>query len=201
MQNGDFVHIDLRPVLPDGMYNLIPKISIWANFLRPYHRRCWYFYGHFVYFTAKWYILWPFGTFYGHLVHFMVSWYILWSFGTFYGHLVHFMVIWYILWSFGTFYGHLVHFMVIWYILWSFGIFFTVLVCCTVKNLADLTHFFAFQESSSGNAVFCSAQSFVHCLSSSVQGPIQQNFTSWQRQYLLSPNTGTNLPWSQSYNF
>jgi hypothetical protein len=30
-----------------------------------------FFYSHFVYFTAKWYILWPFGT------------YILWSFGIF----------------------------------------------------------------------------------------------------------------------
>jgi hypothetical protein len=28
------------------------------------------FYGHFVYFTAKLYILWPFGTFCGHLVYF-----------------------------------------------------------------------------------------------------------------------------------
>jgi hypothetical protein len=25
----------------------------------------------FFYFTAKWYILWPFGIFYGHLVHFV----------------------------------------------------------------------------------------------------------------------------------
>jgi hypothetical protein len=30
------------------------------------------FYGHFVYFTAKWYILLPFGAFCGHLVHFPV---------------------------------------------------------------------------------------------------------------------------------
>jgi hypothetical protein len=28
------------------------------------------FYGHFVYFTAKWYILWPFGTLCDHLVYF-----------------------------------------------------------------------------------------------------------------------------------
>jgi hypothetical protein len=28
------------------------------------------FYGHFVYFTVKWYILWPFGTIYGHSVYF-----------------------------------------------------------------------------------------------------------------------------------
>jgi hypothetical protein len=27
-------------------------------------------YVHFVYFAAKWYILWPFGTFCGHLVYF-----------------------------------------------------------------------------------------------------------------------------------
>jgi hypothetical protein len=84
-----------------------------------------FFYGQFVYFTAKWYILWPFGTFCGHLVHFEVIWYILWSFGTFCGHLVHFVVIWYILWSFGTFCGHLVYF-------------FPVLVFCTEKNLATL---------------------------------------------------------------
>jgi hypothetical protein len=28
------------------------------------------FYGHLAYFTAIWYILWPFGIFYGHLVYF-----------------------------------------------------------------------------------------------------------------------------------
>jgi hypothetical protein len=29
-----------------------------------------YFYGHLVYFTAKWYTLWPNGAFCGHLVYF-----------------------------------------------------------------------------------------------------------------------------------
>jgi hypothetical protein len=28
------------------------------------------FYGHLVYFTANWYMLWPFGIFVGHLVTF-----------------------------------------------------------------------------------------------------------------------------------
>jgi hypothetical protein len=28
------------------------------------------FYGHFVYFTAKWYIIWPFGAFCGYSVYF-----------------------------------------------------------------------------------------------------------------------------------
>jgi hypothetical protein len=78
--------------------------------------------------------------YYGHLVYFTTIWYILWSFGIFYGHLVYFMVIWYILWSFGIFYGHLVYCMVIWYILWSFGHIFPVLVCCITKNLASLVH-------------------------------------------------------------
>jgi hypothetical protein len=27
-------------------------------------------YGHLVYFTAIWYILWPLGTFHGYLIHF-----------------------------------------------------------------------------------------------------------------------------------
>jgi hypothetical protein len=35
------------------------------------------FNGHYVYFTVKWYILWPFGTFCGHLVHFVAIWHIL----------------------------------------------------------------------------------------------------------------------------
>jgi hypothetical protein len=29
-----------------------------------------YFYGHLVYFSAKWYVLWPFDTLCGHLVYF-----------------------------------------------------------------------------------------------------------------------------------
>jgi hypothetical protein len=41
-------------------------------------------YGHFVYFTAIWYILRPFGIFYGHLVYFTVIWYIFSRFGMLY---------------------------------------------------------------------------------------------------------------------
>jgi hypothetical protein len=40
-----------------------PKILIWVNLGRPCSGRFWYFYVRFVYFTAKWYILWSFGTF------------------------------------------------------------------------------------------------------------------------------------------
>jgi hypothetical protein len=39
------------------------------------------FYGHLVYFTAIWYILWAFGIFCGHLVNFRVIWYNFSSFG------------------------------------------------------------------------------------------------------------------------
>jgi hypothetical protein len=35
------------------------------------------FYGHLVYFTTLWYILWPFGIFYGHLVYISPLWYVL----------------------------------------------------------------------------------------------------------------------------
>jgi hypothetical protein len=35
---------------------------------------------HSVYFTAIWYILWPFGIFCGNLVYFVAIWYILWPF-------------------------------------------------------------------------------------------------------------------------
>jgi hypothetical protein len=55
------------------------------------------FYGHFVYFTAIWYILRPFGVLYGHLVYFMDIWYILRTFGIFYGHLVKKFPFWYVL--------------------------------------------------------------------------------------------------------
>jgi hypothetical protein len=34
------------------------------------------FYGHLVYFTAIWYILWPFGIFVGSLVYFLLLWYV-----------------------------------------------------------------------------------------------------------------------------
>jgi ABC-type spermidine/putrescine transport system permease subunit II len=33
--------------------------------------------GHFVYFTANWYILWTFGTLCGHLVYFYPFWYVV----------------------------------------------------------------------------------------------------------------------------
>jgi hypothetical protein len=45
-----------------------PKIQIWVKFGRPCNGRCWYFYGHFVYFLAEWYILGQFGTFFPILV-------------------------------------------------------------------------------------------------------------------------------------
>jgi hypothetical protein len=44
-------------------YIFKPKIPIWVNFGASCNGRCWYFYGYLVYFTAKWYILRPFGTF------------------------------------------------------------------------------------------------------------------------------------------
>jgi hypothetical protein len=56
---------------------LKPKVPMWVKFGRPCNERCWHFYGHFVYVTAKWYIC------NGHLVHFVVIWYILLSFGIF----------------------------------------------------------------------------------------------------------------------
>jgi ABC-type spermidine/putrescine transport system permease subunit II len=34
------------------------------------------FYGHLVYFTAIWYVLWPFRIVYGHLVYFSPFWYV-----------------------------------------------------------------------------------------------------------------------------
>jgi hypothetical protein len=51
-------------------YIFKPKISNWVNFERSCKGRCSYFYGHFVYFRAKWYILSPFCKFCGHLVYF-----------------------------------------------------------------------------------------------------------------------------------
>jgi hypothetical protein len=55
------------PVLPDGAF-FKPKIPIRVNFKRSScNGRLWYFCGNYVYlcryFTAKWYILWPFGTY------------------------------------------------------------------------------------------------------------------------------------------
>jgi hypothetical protein len=37
-----------------------------------------------VYFTAIWYILWPFGMFCGHLVYFEAIWYSLWLLGIYF---------------------------------------------------------------------------------------------------------------------
>jgi hypothetical protein len=65
-------------VLPDGII-LNQKIPIWVNFGWSCNERCWYLYGHFVYFTAKWYILLSFM-----LVHFVVIWYIFPRFGLLY---------------------------------------------------------------------------------------------------------------------
>jgi hypothetical protein len=44
-------------------------------------------YGHLVYFTDNWKIVWPFGIFYTQFVNFMA----IWSIRKFYGHLVYFM--------------------------------------------------------------------------------------------------------------
>jgi hypothetical protein len=41
-------------------------------------------YGHLVYFTVIWYILWPLGQFYGYLVYFVAISFILWLFGIFF---------------------------------------------------------------------------------------------------------------------
>jgi hypothetical protein len=49
-------------VLPDGIF-FKPKTPIWVNFARSCNETFCYFYGHFVYFMDKWYILCPFGTF------------------------------------------------------------------------------------------------------------------------------------------
>jgi hypothetical protein len=35
------------------------------------------FYGHLVYFTAIWSVLWPFGILYGYLVYFSPFWYVV----------------------------------------------------------------------------------------------------------------------------
>jgi hypothetical protein len=40
--------------------------------------------GHSAYFTAIWFILWPFGTFYCHLVYFVAIFGILWLFGAYF---------------------------------------------------------------------------------------------------------------------
>jgi hypothetical protein len=62
------------------------------------------FYGHLVYFTAIWYILWPFGLLYLNLVYFVAIWSTIPQFGIFCGHLVYFMVSWYIFLSVGMLY-------------------------------------------------------------------------------------------------
>jgi hypothetical protein len=49
----------------------VKPILIWVNFgLSCNGRCCGIFYGHFLYFTAKWYILWPFGAYFDRLVYF-----------------------------------------------------------------------------------------------------------------------------------
>jgi hypothetical protein len=79
--------IQVRPVLPDGIFS--NQKSKFGYILQdPAFGDVGIRYGNFIHFTAKLYILWPFGTFYGHLVYFVVIWYILWSFGIFYSVLV-----------------------------------------------------------------------------------------------------------------
>jgi hypothetical protein len=53
-----------------------PKFPIWVNFGGACNVRCRYICGHLVYFTALWYILWPFGRFYIWLfARFFTCWY------------------------------------------------------------------------------------------------------------------------------
>jgi hypothetical protein len=54
--------------LPDGMV-FKPKIPIWVNFGRSCKEDVSIFWRHFVYITAKWYILWPLGKCRGYLVY------------------------------------------------------------------------------------------------------------------------------------
>jgi hypothetical protein len=56
-------------VLPDGIVSN-QKSQFGSILAGSCNGRCWYFYGHLVYFAAKWHILWPIGTFCGHLVYF-----------------------------------------------------------------------------------------------------------------------------------
>jgi hypothetical protein len=70
IQDGlHFSFLFVETVLPDSVYFLTKNPNL-VNFRRSCNGRCWYFYCHSVYFTAKWCILWPFGKFSGHLVYF-----------------------------------------------------------------------------------------------------------------------------------
>jgi hypothetical protein len=65
----------LEAVLPDGIF--FNQNSQFGSILEGLAREdVGIFYGHFVYFTAKWYILCPFGTFCGRLVYFPPFWYV-----------------------------------------------------------------------------------------------------------------------------
>jgi hypothetical protein len=75
--------IQVRPVLPDGIFS--NQKSKFGYILEdPAFGDVGIRYGNFIHFTAKLYILWPFGTFCGHLVYFVVIWYILLRFGMLY---------------------------------------------------------------------------------------------------------------------
>jgi hypothetical protein len=52
------------PVLPDSIFS--NQKSNFGSFLEGLAMEDGIFEGHYVYFTAKWYIIRPFGTFYGH---------------------------------------------------------------------------------------------------------------------------------------
>jgi hypothetical protein len=54
-----------------------PKILIWVSLEGHEMVDVGIFYGLLVYFTAFWYILWPFGRFYGCLVCFSPLWYVV----------------------------------------------------------------------------------------------------------------------------
>jgi hypothetical protein len=49
---------------------LKPKILVWVNLGMSCNGDVGIFYSQFVFFAAKWYILWPFGIFCGNMVYF-----------------------------------------------------------------------------------------------------------------------------------
>jgi hypothetical protein len=59
----------LGPRLPDGIFSN-QKSQFGSILVSLAMEDVGIFYGHLVYFTANWYILWPFGIFYGNLVCF-----------------------------------------------------------------------------------------------------------------------------------
>jgi hypothetical protein len=58
--------------LPDDIFS-DKKFQTWVNLGGSCNRRC-IFYDYLIYFTAIWYIVWPFGIFYGYLLYFHPFW-------------------------------------------------------------------------------------------------------------------------------